>query len=143
MNYQIQQRKLDNNGEDSDEESQREKLELMKRQFEQRMAIMQGQKLNIDDEMENVCIVQKLHMFAFNTHIKFWSFIIQNDINLRSFICCTTMNENIKLKRKSKYFLTCLFIEISGEDRNVETEGFCLERPRGKVRGHGSCSSNV
>lgn len=45
---------IEHNGEESDPENQREKLELMKLQFSQKMAVLQGQKLNIDDELENV-----------------------------------------------------------------------------------------
>lgn len=47
-------RQIEHNGEESDPENQREKLELMKLQFSQKMAVLQGQKLNIDDELENV-----------------------------------------------------------------------------------------
>lgn len=47
-------RQIEHNGEESDPENQREKLELMKLQFNQKMAVLHGQKLNIDDELENV-----------------------------------------------------------------------------------------
>ncbi|XP_069140013.1 limbin-like [Argopecten irradians] len=51
---QAQKRKHENNAEESDEESRKEKTSLLKLQFEQRMAILHGQKLNLEDEMENV-----------------------------------------------------------------------------------------
>ncbi|XP_060063934.1 trichohyalin-like [Ylistrum balloti] len=51
---QAQKRKHENNAEESDEESRKEKTDLLKVQFEQRMAILHGQKLNLEDEMENV-----------------------------------------------------------------------------------------
>ncbi|XP_033757199.1 myosin heavy chain, striated muscle-like isoform X2 [Pecten maximus] len=51
---QAQKRKHENNAEESDDESRKEKTNLLKLQFEQRMAILHGQKLNLEDEMENV-----------------------------------------------------------------------------------------
>ncbi|KAJ8317460.1 hypothetical protein KUTeg_005364 [Tegillarca granosa] len=46
----------ENNGEESDPESQVEVLNLLKKQAEQRMAILQGNKLDLEDEMESVRI---------------------------------------------------------------------------------------
>ncbi|XP_056006535.1 trichohyalin-like isoform X2 [Ostrea edulis] len=54
--YEKKMRQIEHNGEESDPENQREKLELMRNQFNQKMAVLQGQKLNIDDELENVKI---------------------------------------------------------------------------------------
>ncbi|OWF43866.1 trichohyalin-like [Mizuhopecten yessoensis] len=51
---QAQKRKQENNAEESDDESRKEKTNLLKLQFEQRMVILHGEKLNLDDEMENV-----------------------------------------------------------------------------------------
>ncbi|XP_052705818.1 limbin-like isoform X1 [Crassostrea angulata] len=56
VEYEKKMRQIEHNGEESDPENQREKLELMKLQFSQKMAVLQGQKLNIDDELENVKI---------------------------------------------------------------------------------------
>lgn len=58
-------RQIEHNGEESDPENQREKLELMKLQFSQKMAVLQGQKLNIDDELENVGHCRILCICAF------------------------------------------------------------------------------
>ncbi|XP_061180109.1 trichohyalin-like [Saccostrea echinata] len=54
--YEKKMRQIEHNGEESDPENQREKLELMRNQFHQKMAVLQGQKLNIDDELEMVKI---------------------------------------------------------------------------------------
>ena len=45
---------MENNAEDSDEDSQRKKVNLMKEHVEQKMAVLQGRKLDWDTELESV-----------------------------------------------------------------------------------------
>ena len=52
--FQKQRKIAENNGEEDDEETHRAALELMKKHAQQRIAIMQGQQLNIDEELEEV-----------------------------------------------------------------------------------------
>ncbi|XP_076436466.1 limbin-like [Babylonia areolata] len=46
----------ENNGEEDDEETHRETLELMKKHAQQRIAVMQGSELNIDEELDQIRI---------------------------------------------------------------------------------------
>nr|KAG5698070.1 hypothetical protein BaRGS_016718 [Batillaria attramentaria] len=49
------QRKIaENNGEEDDEDTQRAALDLMRQHARQRIAVMQGQQLNIDDELAEI-----------------------------------------------------------------------------------------
>lgn len=87
-------RQIEHNGEESDPENQREKLELMKLQFSQKMAVLQGQKLNIDDELENVghcrirCICAFLIIEIFiDLMQKSLAKLVTHVINLSHFIC--------------------------------------------------------
>ncbi|XP_025094729.1 calponin homology domain-containing protein DDB_G0272472-like isoform X2 [Pomacea canaliculata] len=50
------QKTAENNGEEDSEDTQRATLELMKRQTQQRIAIIQGQQLNVDDELKQIRI---------------------------------------------------------------------------------------
>lgn len=50
------QKTAENNGEEDSEDTQRATLELMKRQTQQRIAIIQGQQLNVDDELKQVTV---------------------------------------------------------------------------------------
>ena len=46
---------MENNAEDSgDEDAQRKRLELMKEHVEQKMAVLQGRKMDWDTELESV-----------------------------------------------------------------------------------------
>ena len=45
---------MENNAESSDEDSQRKKVNLMKEHVEQKMAVLQGRKLDWDTELESV-----------------------------------------------------------------------------------------
>ena len=45
---------MENNAEESDDESRHQQAELMKEHVEQKMAILQGRKLDWDAEMESV-----------------------------------------------------------------------------------------
>ncbi|XP_052773636.1 trichohyalin-like isoform X2 [Mya arenaria] len=50
-----QRRKMENNAEESDDEdAQRKKLELMKEHVEQKMAVLQGRKMDWDTELESI-----------------------------------------------------------------------------------------
>ncbi|KAK7110982.1 hypothetical protein V1264_014771 [Littorina saxatilis] len=49
-----QRKKAENNGEEDDEETHRAALELMKKHVKQRIAVMQGDQLNIDEELEEI-----------------------------------------------------------------------------------------
>lgn len=52
---QSQKRQMDNNAEESgDEDVQRRRLELMKEHVEQKMAVLQGRKMDWDTELESV-----------------------------------------------------------------------------------------
>ncbi|KAL8610097.1 hypothetical protein ACOMHN_024563 [Nucella lapillus] len=46
----------ENNGEEDDEETHRETLELLKKHAQQRISVMQGSDLNIDEELEQIRI---------------------------------------------------------------------------------------
>ena len=54
--FQNQRRIMENNAEDSDDESQIKKVRLMKEHVEQKMAVLQGRKLDWNDELESVSI---------------------------------------------------------------------------------------
>ena len=56
MFLQNQRRIMENNAEDSDDESQIKKVRLMKEHVEQKMAVLQGRKLDWNDELESVRI---------------------------------------------------------------------------------------
>lgn len=64
---QKQQKTAENNGEEDSEDTQRAALELMRYHAQQRIAIMQGQQLNIDEELEQVGkrIIIKHSLFIF------------------------------------------------------------------------------
>ena len=49
-------RKLEHNAEDDDEEGLKKKMALMKTQADHRMAVLQGNRLNMDDAMDDVCL---------------------------------------------------------------------------------------
>ena len=52
---QAQKRRLENNAEDSDDEdAQRKKLALMREHVEQKMAVLQGRRMDWDTELEAV-----------------------------------------------------------------------------------------
>jgi hypothetical protein len=51
---QKQYRAAEVNGEEDDEATHRANLELMKKHAEKRIALMQGDQLNIDEELEQV-----------------------------------------------------------------------------------------
>jgi len=54
---QAQHRRIENNAEDSDDEdAQRLKAKLMKEHVEQKMAIVQGRKMDWDTELESVSL---------------------------------------------------------------------------------------
>ena len=48
---------MENNAEESDDDSQRKKVNLMKEHVEQKMAVLQGRKLDWDTELESVSII--------------------------------------------------------------------------------------
>ncbi|KAL4231314.1 smoothened signaling pathway [Mactra antiquata] len=51
----VQKRQMENNGEESDDEdAQRKKLDLMKDHVEQKMAVLQGRKMDWDTELESI-----------------------------------------------------------------------------------------
>ena len=54
---------MENNAEESDEESQKKKVKLMKEHVEQKMAVLQGRKLDWDTELESVSIPSYLSLF--------------------------------------------------------------------------------
>ncbi|KAK3595846.1 hypothetical protein CHS0354_014668 [Potamilus streckersoni] len=56
MEREKQQRAIDNNAEESDEDSKKAKVELMKKHVEQKVSVLHGQKLSWDEEMENIRI---------------------------------------------------------------------------------------
>ena len=52
---QVRRRQLENNGEDSnDEDFQQKKVDMMKEHTEQKMAVLQGKKMDWDTELEAV-----------------------------------------------------------------------------------------
>ncbi|KAL3864064.1 hypothetical protein ACJMK2_005770 [Sinanodonta woodiana] len=56
MEREKQRRAANNDAEESDEDSTKAKVELMKKHLEQKVSVLQGQKLSWDEEMENIRI---------------------------------------------------------------------------------------
>lgn len=56
LDVQRQRKTAENNGEENDEDTHRAALELMRHHAQQRIAVMQGGQLNIDDELEQVAV---------------------------------------------------------------------------------------
>ena len=54
LHPQKQRKVAENNGEEDDVETHQAALELMKKHAQQRIAVMQGQQLDIDEELEQV-----------------------------------------------------------------------------------------